>query len=70
MLSLTAHGLASCAQGTMAHHPELIRDTFDLEPDVTVLFGISFGYEDTTVAANNARTTRVPLSESVVFRNE
>ncbi|MBT4161250.1 MAG: nitroreductase [Gammaproteobacteria bacterium] len=67
MLSLTAHGLASCAQGTMAHHPDLIRDTFNLDPSVKVLFGISFGYEDPTIAANNARTTRAALSESVVF---
>ncbi len=69
MLALTANGLASCAQGTMAHYPDLVRDTFGLGPEVKVLFGISFGYEDPTVAANSARTTRAPLSESVVFRN-
>ena len=69
MLSLTAHGLASCAQGTMAHYPDLVRETFDLDPAVKVLFGISFGYEDTSTPANTARTTRVPLAESVVFRS-
>ena len=69
MLSLTAHGLASCAQGTMGHYPDLIRETFYLDPSVKILFGISFGYEDTTVPANNARTTRASLSESVVFRS-
>jgi nitroreductase len=67
MLSLTAHGLASCAQGTMAHHPDLVRETFKLGPEVKVLFGISFGYEDKSVPANAARTSRAPLSESVVF---
>jgi len=25
MLAMTANGLASCAQGTMGHHPELVR---------------------------------------------
>jgi nitroreductase len=69
MLSLTAHGLASCAQGTMAHHPELVRDTFGLDESIKVLFGISFGYEDTSVAANGARTNRAPLADSVVFRS-
>jgi nitroreductase len=69
MLSMTAHGLASCAQGTMAHYPDLIRETFDLEPEIKVLFGLSFGFEDTSVPANQARTTRAPLAESVVFRD-
>ena len=69
MLALTAHGLASCAQGTMGHHPELVRETFGLEPEVKVLFGISFGYEDPSVPANAARTDRAPLADSVVFRS-
>ena len=69
MLSLTAHGLASCAQGTMAHHPDLVRETFGLDESVKVLFGISFGYEDSSVAANAARTNRAPLADSVVFRS-
>jgi nitroreductase len=67
MLSLTAHGLASCAQGTMRQYPDLVRQTFDLDPEVKVLFGISFGFEDTGAAANDARTTRAELSETVVF---
>lgn len=52
----------------MAHYPDLVRKTFDLDPAVKVLFGISFGYEDPSVSANKARTTRAPLSESVVFQ--
>jgi len=67
MLAMTANGLASCAQGTMAHYPDLVRDNFGFEEDVKVLFGISFGYEDDSVAANTARTTRAPLEESVAF---
>lgn len=69
MLALTAHGLASCAQGTMRHHPDLVREAFDLPDEIKVLFGISFGYEDPSVPANNARTIRAPLSETVVIRN-
>ena len=41
MLAMTANGLASCAQGTMAHHPDLVRQAFDLDDEVKVLFGIS-----------------------------
>ena len=54
MLSMTAHGLASCAQGTMGHYPDLVRETFEIEDEIKILFGISFGYEDTSIPANNA----------------
>jgi nitroreductase len=67
MLALTANGLASCAQGTMAHYPDLIRKTFDVKPQMKVLFGLGFGYEDVAVRANSARTTRAPLSEVLTF---
>ena len=67
MLAMTANGLASCAQGTMAHYPDLVRETFDIADDVKILFGISFGYEDESVPANKAITTRAPLDESVQF---
>ncbi len=34
-----------------------------------VLFGLTFGYEDPDIKANKTRTTRVPLSEVVLFKN-
>ena len=67
MLAMTANGLASCPQGTMAHYPDLVRETFDIADDVKILFGISFGYEDESVPANKAITTRASLDESVQF---
>lgn len=67
MLAMTAHGLASCAQGTLRNYPDMVRREFGLAPELKVLFGISFGYEDTNVAANNARTIRAPLEETVQF---
>ena len=67
MLALTANGLASCAQGTMGHYPDLVRETFDLPENMTVLYGLSFGYEDTSVPANAARTTRASIDDVVTF---
>lgn len=67
MLAMTAHGIASCAQGSMRNYPDFVRDTFGLDPKVKILFGISFGYEDESVAANQARTERAPLDEIVQF---
>ncbi len=68
MLAMTANGLASCAQGTMGHYPELVRETFDLGPEVKVLFGLSFGYEDTSMKVNAAHTQRAPLEDTVIFK--
>lgn len=68
MLSMTAHGVGSCAQGTMRDYPDLIRETFGLPASMKVLFGISFGYEDVSIPANKARTDRASLAETVVFR--
>lgn len=67
MLAMTAHGVASCAQGTMRNYPDLVRETFGLDPEIKILFGISFGYEDTSVPANAARTERGSVTETVQF---
>jgi hypothetical protein len=67
MLAMTANGIASCAQGSLRNYPDFVRETFNLEPEIKVLFGISFGYEDPNVGANEARTERAPLSETVQF---
>jgi hypothetical protein len=68
MLAMTANGLASCAQGTMAHHPDLVRDAFGIGNEVRVLFGISFGFEDISMQVNNAHTIRADLSETLTFK--
>ncbi len=67
MLAMTANGLGSCAQGTMRNYPDLVRKEFNLGPEMKVLFGISFGYEDTSVPANAARTDRASVAETVQF---
>lgn len=67
MLSMTAHGVASCAQGSMRYYPDLVREAFSIDEQTNILLGISFGYEDTSVPANKTRVGRDAISESVVF---
>ncbi|MEM7079254.1 MAG: nitroreductase [Pseudomonadota bacterium] len=67
MLAMTAHGVASCAQGTLRNHPDLVRETFGLPAEMKVLYGISFGYEDPNVPANAARTERAAYDENFQF---
>ncbi len=69
MLAMTAHGVSSCAQGTLRNYPDFVREEFGLPPEIKILFGISFGYEDTSVPANTARTVRAELAETVQFIN-
>jgi nitroreductase len=69
MLALVAHGLHSCPMGTMRNYPDLVREAFDLGDETRILFGMAFGYEDPSVPANRTRTTRDPVSSSVVFRS-
>jgi len=67
MLAMSVNGIGSCAQGSLRDYPDLVRDIFGLAPEVKVLFGISFGFEDPDVQANQARTERAAVSETVQF---
>lgn len=69
MLTMVAFGLHSCPMGTMRNYPDLVRESFDIEDGTKILFGISFGYEDLSVTANETRTSRDAISASIVFRS-
>lgn len=58
MLALTANGLASCAQGALSHHAAIVHRELGVAPELKLLFGIAFGYEDADHPANTARTVR------------
>lgn len=70
MLTLVAFGLHSCPMGTMRDYPDLVREAFNIEDGTKILFGISFGFEDTSVPANRTRTTRDPITANVMFKSE
>ena len=67
MLSMTAHGIASCAQASVSRYPDIIREHFGLDDSLAVLIGISFGYEDTAVPANRTIVPRANIEEEVLF---
>ena len=68
MLLLTAYGIGSCAQASTAYYPNIIRKFFDIDDDTGTLFGISFGYEDSRIEANKARTNRAKITEVVTAK--
>ena len=67
MLSMTAHGIGSCAQASVSRYPDIIREHFGLDDGLAVLIGISFGYEDTSVPANKTIVPRANIEEAVLF---
>lgn len=67
MLTLTARGIASCAQGALGLYPGIVRDALGLPATLRLLFGVSFGYEDQRDKANTARVGRAPPHEAVRF---
>ena len=69
MLTMVSFGLHSCPMGTMRNYPDLVREAFDIQDGTKILFGISFGYEDTAVDANETRTTREPITSNIHFRS-
>jgi hypothetical protein len=67
MLLLTAHGIASCAQGALGLFPDVVRDHLGVSSNLKLLFGISFGYEDPDVKANTVRVGRAEINDVVKF---
>jgi nitroreductase len=67
MLAFTAQGVASCPQAALSFHPDVVREHLGLAPSLRVLFGISFGYEDTAAPANACRVPRAALDAAVTW---
>ncbi|CAA0091611.1 Nitroreductase NfnB [BD1-7 clade bacterium] len=67
MLSMQAHGVASCPQTALSFHAGKVREHLDVPENQKLLFGISFGYEDVNDPANDARVGRAPLAQTVKF---
>jgi len=68
MLTMTAFGLGSCAQGALRQYPQIIRDFFNIDDDIGILMGLSFGYEDSACAANNTKVGRAPYTQQLRWK--
>ena len=68
MLGLTAHGLGSCPQTSLAFLANVIRPALGLGDHEQLLFGMSFGYP-TEAAVNEVSTDRAALEDVVTFHS-
>jgi nitroreductase len=67
LLGLTARGLGSCVQVSVAGYPDVLREHLGIGPDMRILCGVSIGYPDPEFAANHLTVPRNPLDRNVVF---
>ena len=70
MLAMQSRGISSCAQAALRAFPDLAATHLGIPDDEQILCGLSFGYEDPTVAANHTRQPRDPLQRNVFFRGD
>jgi nitroreductase len=67
LLALTARGLGTCLQVSIAAYPDIIREQLDIPEEFTILCGLAIGYADPDFPANNLRVGRQSVEEKVVF---
>jgi nitroreductase len=65
LLALAARGLGGIAQTTLGMHADVVRQVLGVPDELKLLFGISFGIEDTAARDNSYRLGRAPLHETV-----
>ena len=69
MLTMWAHGVASCPQTILGYDAESVRRELDIDPALKLLFGISFGYENPELPENRIEPERAELPDLVQFHN-
>ena len=67
MLSIAAHGAASCPQTILGYNSDVVREAFAIEANMKLLFGISFGLEDQSLPENQIVPDRAALSDNTHF---
>ena len=70
MLAMQSRGISSCAQAALRAFPEIVGEHLGIPDDEQILCGLSFGYEDPSVPANQTRQPRDPIDSNVFFRGD
>jgi nitroreductase len=70
LLALTARGLGSCVQVSIAGYPDTLRGELGIAEDMRVLCGLAIGHPDPGFGANALNVPRNPLGENVTFLHD
>ena len=67
LLALTAHGLGTCVEVSVAGYPEIVRAQLAIPAELTILCGLAIGYADPDFPANRLHVKREPIEKNVAF---
>jgi nitroreductase len=67
LLALTARGIDTSVEVSIAGYPEIIRAQLAIPEDLSILCGLAVGYEDPDFAANRLRVRRNPIEKNIIF---
>jgi nitroreductase len=67
LLALTARGLGTCVQVSIAGYPDVVREQLNIGEDMRILCGLAIGYPDPAFPANNLAVPRNAVEQNVVF---
>ena len=67
LLALTARGLGTCVEVSVAGYPDVIRADLNIPPEQTILCGLAVGYADPDFPANRLHIGREAIDKNVVF---
>ena len=66
MLALTARGLGTCVEVSVAGYPDVVRTELSIPPELTIICGLAVG-SDPDFPANKLHIGRDPVEKHVVF---
>ncbi len=67
LLALTARGLGSCVDVSIAGYPEIVRAQLAIPVELSILCGLAIGYPDPDFPANKLHIGREATGKNVVF---
>jgi nitroreductase len=67
VLALTARGLGTCVEVSVAGYPESVRAQLAIPAELSILCGLAVGYPDPDFLANRLHVRREPVEKNVVF---
>jgi nitroreductase len=67
VLALTARGLGTCVEVSVAGYHDVIRTELNIPPELAIITGLAVGYTDPDFQANKLRIGRDPVARHVVF---
>jgi nitroreductase len=58
MLPLTARGLGTCVEVSVAGYPDVVRTQLNIQAELTIICGLAVGYSDPEFPANKLHVGR------------